>query len=123
AMTPSGSTGGAGPNAQRASVKHASGVRAIAADCVPSVVRAAPAPAPISQGPQYDGRPSDSGAQPPQGGPASGRRTRGGSVLRERQTQLAVALGVAGPVLSHLHEQEKMYGLLEDLGELPPGRH
>ena len=44
---------------------------------------------------------------------------------REFKPHLAVALGVVAPVLAHLHEQEQMHLLLEDLGDLlarRPGR-
>src|SRR6478735_426879 len=39
------------------------------------------------------------------------------SVFGEVQAQFAVALGIVGPVLAHLHEQEEVHGLLDDLGQ------
>src|SRR5690606_17446358 len=37
---------------------------------------------------------------------------------RKIEPDLAVALGIVAPVLTHLHEQEKMHRLLEDLADL-----
>src|SRR6185312_15297516 len=43
-----------------------------------------------------------------------------GSVLRELDAHLAVALGIVGPVLAHLDEEEEVDGLLGERGDLLP---
>src|SRR3954471_7031378 len=43
-----------------------------------------------------------------------------GLVLREFQSHLTIALGVVAPAFAHLHEQEQMDRLLENLADIAP---
>src|SRR5882724_1946277 len=39
-------------------------------------------------------------------------------LLGELEPHLAIAVGIVAPVLAHLHEQEEVHGLADDLGYL-----
>src|ERR1700753_635197 len=39
----------------------------------------------------------------------------------ELKPDLTIAVGILAPVLAHLHEQEQMHGLLDDLGDFLAG--